>query len=94
MRLLPVMLNPERKEAAATTLLTYDDDYGGPNIFAIAFENVVKPDVVSALHTQGYLESGWSCTIDTKELPPSRRTIRPGHLTLRFVVPFSLTGLR
>ena len=66
----------ERKEAAVATLLTYDDEYGRANIFAIAVVNRPRPDVVSAVNTQGYLDSGWSTTIETKLLPPGRRTIR------------------
>jgi len=67
---------PERKDAAVATLLTYDDDYGQARIFGIAFQNVARPDVASALNTKSYVESGWSSTLDTTKLPPGQRSIR------------------
>jgi hypothetical protein len=67
---------PERKEGAVATLLTFDDDHGQPNIFAVAFQDGARPNVVAALNLQGYLESGWSCGVDTVVIPPGRRVIK------------------
>ena len=84
----------ERKEAAVATLLTYDDDYGRANIFAIAMGNMPRPDVASALNTQGYLDSGWSSTIETRVLPPGRRTIRAWAYNPETCRAFELGGTK
>jgi hypothetical protein len=84
----------ERKEAAVVTLLTYDDDYGQGNIFAIAIENTPRPDVAGALNREGYLDSGWSSTIETKLLPPGRRTIRAWAFNPETCRAFELGGTK
>jgi hypothetical protein len=84
----------ERKEAAVATLLTYDDDYGQANIFAIAMVNMPRPDVVSAFNKEGYLDSGWSSTIETKLLPPGRRTIRAWAFNPETCRAFELSGTK
>ena len=85
---------PERKEGAVVTLLTYDDDYGQANIFAMAIENTPRPDVASGLKTEGYLDSGWSSTIETKLLPPGRRTIRAWAFNPETCRAFELGGTK
>jgi hypothetical protein len=76
---------PERKEAAVATLLTYDDDHGEANIFAITFENVPRPT---------YPGSGWSSTIDTNGLPPGRRTIRAWAFNPETCRAYQLAGTK
>jgi hypothetical protein len=85
---------PERKEAAVATLLTYDDDHGQANIFAMAMENTPRPDVVRARNTQGYSDSGWSCTVETKVLPPGRRTIRAWAFDPEACRAYELSGTK
>jgi len=84
----------ERKEAAVVTLLTYDDDHGQANIFAVALENTPRPDVASGLKTEGYLDSGWFSTIETKLLPPGRRTIRAWAFNPETCRAFELGGTK
>jgi len=67
---------PERKEVAVVTLLTYDDDYGQPKAFAAAVQNTPRADVARVLNNERFLDSGWYTTIETKVLPPGRRTLR------------------
>lgn len=66
----------EKKTAAFSTILTYDDDHRHPIPFAIAFAGVPRPDIARAFKTDSYLESGWSTTVSKNQIPVGLRAIR------------------
>jgi hypothetical protein len=84
----------KKREAAISTLLTYDDDNAQPVICAIAFTDTPRPDVVNAWKRNSYLNCGWHATISRKEVPAGRRTIRAWAFDSECCKAYELDGTK